>query len=264
MNDTSDVNFVDIPLCLNFSDASENGPSQPEVVTLPNIPQNDGKLAFVLKDVLSKEECELIIESAESRGFRMAGLGAGKNQVQSTSLRDSYRLMTDDEKLAGAFFSRIKHSLPRVWNNRFVSGFNPRLRILKYNPTQKFVTHMDGTVVLGDKRSFFTFHLYLTTVTEGGATVFAGRNRDEDVRCMSEQGKVLVFEQKMLLHSGEEVRSGQKYTIRTDIMYEEPSLGAFLYSCLGFGGSPRDDWKTYLLYGGCLTAGIAYYVTNKN
>ena len=65
---------------------------------------------------------------------------AGKNQVQSTSLRDSYRLMTDDEQLAGVFFNRIRHSLPRVWNNRFVSGLNPRLRILKYNPSQKFVT----------------------------------------------------------------------------------------------------------------------------
>ena len=34
-------------------------------------------------------------------------------------------------------------------------------------------------------------------------------------------GRVLIFQQRYLLHSGEEVDSGLKYTMRTDVMYKK-------------------------------------------
>jgi hypothetical protein len=33
-------------------------------------------------------------------------------------------------------------------------------------------------------------------------------------------GRVLIFQHKGLIHSGEPVTAGTKYTMRTDIMYE--------------------------------------------
>lgn len=34
-------------------------------------------------------------------------------------------------------------------------------------------------------------------------------------------GRVLVFQQRMLIHSGEEVKEGIKYTMRSDFMFEK-------------------------------------------
>ena len=34
-------------------------------------------------------------------------------------------------------------------------------------------------------------------------------------------GRVLVFQQRMLVHSGEEVTGGVKYTMRSDFMFEQ-------------------------------------------
>lgn len=39
-------------------------------------------------------------------------------------------------------------------------------------------------------------------------------------------GRVLIFQHRRLLHSGDEVQSGVKYTVRSDLMYEYESLDA--------------------------------------
>lgn len=33
--------------------------------------------------------------------------------------------------------------------------------------------------------------------------------------------RILIFQHQWLIHSGEEVTKGEKYTVRTDFMYEE-------------------------------------------
>ena len=48
----------------------------------------------------------MIIDKAENNGFHIAGLGTHKKQVQASALRDSFRLMTDDEQTASIFFER--------------------------------------------------------------------------------------------------------------------------------------------------------------
>ena len=39
-------------------------------------------------------------------------------------------------------------------------------------------------------------------------------------------GRVLLFQQRMLWHSGEEVTKGLKYTLRTDLLYEKTAVNA--------------------------------------
>ena len=68
-------------------------------------------------------------------------------------------------------------------------------------------------------------HLYLNeadedSMLEGGATTF--HSRDYSGRCVDivpKVGRVLLFQQKGLLHSGADVKRGIKYTMRTDVMY---------------------------------------------
>jgi hypothetical protein len=54
----------------------------------------------------------------------------------------------------------------------------------------------------------------------GGATSFsAAVNSKDSVRVFPKTGSVLIFQQRNLFHSGDDVFRGVKYTVRTDVMY---------------------------------------------
>ena len=60
---------------------------------------------------------------------------------------------------------------------------------------------------------------------KGGATRFfspslPSENTDKCLDFMPKEGACLVFQHKGLVHSGEEVERGVKYTVRSDVMYE--------------------------------------------
>ena len=90
------------------------------------------------------------------------------------------------------------------------------------------------------ERSYFTLHLYLNEGAVGGATSFHSWQDtwDEEYRkgldLEPKIGRVLIFQQKGLLHSGAEVESGIKYTLRTDVMYGEEG---------GFEGAEQEHGK---------------------
>lgn len=74
----------------------------------------------------------------------------------------------------------------------------------------------------GQQKSFVTLHLYLNEEDDltGGATRFWTPNKKEYIDVEPKLGRVLVFQQRMLIHSGEEVTAGVKYTMRSDFLYE--------------------------------------------
>ncbi|PPJ51637.1 hypothetical protein CBER1_08817 [Cercospora berteroae] len=119
---------------------------------------------------------------------------------------------------------------------------NERMRFLKYVGGEYFRPHCDGAYETPDKkeRSYFTMHLYLNSggvlskeelaklsaeyrknVLIGGATTFHSPNMDrsKDIDVLPKTGRVLIFQHQNLLHSGDDVLRGVKYTMRTDLMY---------------------------------------------
>lgn len=118
---------------------------------------------------------------------------------------------------------------------------------MRFNINQKANTvagHCDGSYSTPDgrQRSFYTLHLYLndsaqalgipegtdpksgslktepaSDLLRGGATTFHLGDRRLDVD--PKIGRVLIFQHSRLLHSGDEVISGIKYTMRSDIMF---------------------------------------------
>ncbi|KAH8690788.1 hypothetical protein BGW36DRAFT_389327 [Talaromyces proteolyticus] len=145
-------------------------------------------------------------------------------------------------------------------NEYTLSRLNEQLRFLKYVGGEYFRPHYDGEYRTpdGSEVSFFTIHLYLNGEGEdgqdlkevlkrkeledknevfkiaageengkgkllGGATSFMGSwvNNDKAVRVWPKTGRVLVFQQSDLLHSGDSVYSGTKFTVRTDVMYKK-------------------------------------------
>jgi hypothetical protein len=55
---------------------------------------------------------------------------------------------------------------------------------------------------------------------QGGATPFHSMDMKRRLDVDPKVGRVLLFQHKGLLHSGDYVTAGVKYTMRTDLMYE--------------------------------------------
>lgn len=53
----------------------------------------------------------------------------------------------------------------------------------------------------------------------GGATTFHSRDMKERLDVDPKVGRVLIFQHRRLLHSGDDVVSGIKYTMRSDLMF---------------------------------------------
>ena len=78
------------------------------------------------------------------------------------------------------------------------------------------------------ERSFYTLQLYLNESdpnnpggeVTGGATTFHSLRGNSSLNVESKIGRVLIFQQRGLLHSGQRVAAGTKLTIRTDIMFK--------------------------------------------
>lgn len=72
------------------------------------------------------------------------------------------------------------------------------------------------------ERSHYTFHLYLSgdKSLDGGSTTFFSRDGMRTLDVEPNLGRVLIFQHRGLIHSGQEVAEGEKFTMRTDLMYE--------------------------------------------
>lgn len=139
-----------------------------------------------------------------------------------------------------------------------LTRLNERLRFLKYVGGEYFRPHWDGmyTDPGSGECSLYTIQLYLNGDGEqdlgelqremgrekekagenekekwtnadvnakllGGATSFIPRFEEAEtqVRVFPKTGSVLVFQQSDLLHGGDPVVRGSKFTVRTDVMY---------------------------------------------
>ncbi|RFU32441.1 hypothetical protein B7463_g3938, partial [Scytalidium lignicola] len=194
----------------------------------------------------------------------MVNVGAGR-EILDISYRNSDRIIWDTPNLVSKLWHRClqaeglrgklerldgeeqKHVLGGYYDGeKWVitkQGLNERMRFLKYGPGQYFRAHCDSAYRTPDEsqRSFFTAHLYLndsaqlleaesgdkvdSKILRGGATTFHSSNMERRLDVDPKAGRVLIFQHRRLLHSGDEVTAGVKYTMRTDLMYELEKKG---------------------------------------
>ncbi|KAG8939139.1 hypothetical protein FRC04_006954 [Tulasnella sp. 424] len=228
-------------------------PDQPAPVVVHKIdwkaiglPQNEGRVAFIIDNALTPEDCEKLLKAAEDSGpWAKAAVHGGpgdKSGVVMEDYRKSSRILLDDFELADFILSKLRPHMPeealnapaskpadkkKKQNNRVeLSRLNERLRYLKYVKGDFFESHCDGTYWTPDRSeiSRLTLQLYLNGSKEdleGGATQFLSyRVTDTVIDVDPRPGRALIFEQGNLLHCGAEVLKGEKYTIRTDLMYK--------------------------------------------
>ena len=135
----------------------------------------------------------------------------------------------------------LRQKAVRLGHRWKATRLNERMRFLRYGKGQFFKEHCDGAYTTDDgrERTFYTLHFYLNdsvnaspSVTSeeaapfpellirGGATTFHSRDLTRRLDVDPKAGRVLIFQHRGLLHSGDEVLEGVKYTMRTDLLFE--------------------------------------------
>lgn len=113
---------------------------------------------------------------------------------------------------------------PNTFKGHRAIGLNERFRIYRYRPNQFFDWHQDGEFrTPSGLRSLFTMLIYLSEDCVGGGTSFADVFSPfvfDDFTIDPREGKALFFHHP-LSHRGDQIVSGEKFVLRTDVMFEE-------------------------------------------
>jgi len=222
------------------------------------LPEYADRYALVIDNLFTQEDCAHLLSFVPGT---TAWPGAPVEEViTDKSYRNSGKIVRDDPELCAWILAKLRpylhgietidapmHKRLRQARVRYaVTGVDSgpgtatisrlrELQFLRYGPGHFFKRHADGTHISNDEKeiSYYTVQLYLNGGPEtlkGGATRFwpnprlrKGLQAKEGVFVDVEprMGRVLVFEQGDLIHSGEEVTTGVKYNIRTDVLYVE-------------------------------------------
>jgi prolyl 4-hydroxylase len=176
-----------------------------------------GARAFSLDAVLTRRECTSWIQTGEELGFTAAPITTLCGFMLAPEVRNNTRVVFDDQSLANELWQRLTPWIPGQRGQRAV-GLNERLRIYRYTSAQYFRWHRDGSFVRSEReRSLLTLMIYLNGDFEGGTTDFDVKIKTFSV--VPGAGSALLFEHS-LLHQGAPVRTGTKYVLRTDVMFE--------------------------------------------
>lgn len=174
---------------------------------------------------LGNDEVEALLAYGRQLGYRPPG------SAYPPSYRTNDRLVVDDEPLARWLFSRLRPSIPETitepdgtqWQ---LVGLNPRVRSCRYRAGQFFAMHRDGAHHRGhDERSFLTVMLYLNgpPAFVGGATrFFHDRAGTPAFDVTPRPGLAVVFSHRWW-HDGAPLDAGDKYILRSDVMYRRRS-----------------------------------------
>lgn len=236
----------DLPL---WGSTTENpvdlGNAAPKSVERQNITSVPG--AFQLHNVLSKAECQALIETSEALGYTEdAAVSLPR------AIRHNHNLTwVADDSTTDLIWQRCAHLFTdeqQHFMGKKPLGINGRFRFYRYQQGDFFSIHTDGSwpdsrIIDGevianareDRWSMYTFLILLNDEYEGGHTQFLvnrenpelparGRATANTVNVRTPAGSVLCFPHGThplhCLHGSENIISGSKYIIRTDVLFE--------------------------------------------
>ncbi|ETN36885.1 uncharacterized protein HMPREF1541_07872 [Cyphellophora europaea CBS 101466] len=198
----------------------------------------------LIKDVLFSSECCSIIAAAQTVGFTPDAPIMSSREDVSVLAHNFYWIV--DESFAARLWQRVKPHVPEQVDGRLVRGLNRRFRVYRYVPGAEYRCHIDGawppsginpvddtyiydaSPATAKQSSLYTFLLYLNDEFEAGETTFFMPSIHDGVMnaypVKPVAGAAAIFPhgegKGALLHEGSGVRSGAKYIIRTDVLYD--------------------------------------------
>lgn len=188
--------------------------------------------AFQLLNALSDDECDQIVRISDDLGYHEDAPVSLPRRIRHNN---NFNWIVD-ESVDGPIWDRCKDFFETsTFSGEKPVGLNARFRFYRYGPGDFFAPHTDGAwpgsrVVngelvadaYGDRISEMTFLIFLSDGYEGGRTLFQIAP-DTYETIATPKGAVLCFPHGMhpdhCIHGGEEVTAGEKYIIRTDVLY---------------------------------------------
>jgi hypothetical protein len=198
-------------------------------IEIQNILTDTNSTCFVIPSLFSKIECEELLNTKIKNSFKKA------ISNYPTYYRNNERFVTDNDGLANQLFEKVKPYLPEtikinstiqsengVWH---LKELNNRLRYCKYSNNQYFHRHLDGVHYRNETtQSKLTFMIYLNSATEfkGGRTLFFKTKETDEIWAsyIPKQGDLIVFDHNVW-HEGEILTQGEKFVLRSDILYSK-------------------------------------------
>lgn len=171
---------------------------------------------YTIDHFLSDAECDELIAKSEAIGYEEAKVNMDGGQRMMKMIRDNERIMYTDPVYAFQLWKKLKPHIRPFIGNSYALGLNEMLRFYKYSPGQRFKMHRDGSYIRNETEfSYYTFMVYLNDDYEGGQTRF-----ESGEYVIPQKGMALIFEHS-LRHEGARLTSGNKYVLRSDIMYKK-------------------------------------------
>ena len=170
---------------------------------------------WTIDNFLTEKECEELIFISEHKGYDEATVSLASGAKMMKGIRNNYRLMHSDINLANKYWEKLSGFCPDKIEDCIAIGLNEQFRFYKYEPDQRFKRHIDGRFKRNEfEESRITFMIYLNDNYSGGETKF------NDVTITPKTGTALCFnhEQK---HEGVIIEEGEKYVLRSDVMYKK-------------------------------------------
>ena len=173
---------------------------------------------WTIENFLKAQHCDDLILFSEHRGYEEAKVSFPGGAQMVKGLRNNYRLIFEDQKLAQTLYHQMADFLPVVEKAWVPKALGAIFRFYRYDNEQRFKRHIDGRVQVKDLESRLTFMVYLNDDFEGGETKF------DDAFISPKIGMALLFvhEQK---HESLPIKIGRKYVLRSDILYQQTHDG---------------------------------------
>lgn len=175
-----------------------------------------------IQDFLTGEQCLDLVSEFEAKGFEQALVNTQSGAELRPEIRNNDRLIEDNQELADKLWARLQPYTISPFKNRVAIGLNERLRVYRYGAEQKFDWHQDGFFERENGEiSQYTFMIYLNDDCVGGGTSFCdvySGSSFPDFTISPKTGSALLFYHP-IMHRGDEVISGKKYVLRSDVMY---------------------------------------------
>lgn len=187
-------------------------------LTVTNIGAWDrGEDLLQIDNIFTPQQCEMLIANAETTGFDDVDRG------NACYGRVVGRIQMDGRPLQEWLWDRLKDIIPAEVDGKRVTGLNDHFRFSKYHKGQFFDIHRDGfNQDCHGNRSVLTLNIFLNDDFEGGETDFFYSNNRDDFRfsVKPQAGRGALFYSQQY-HCGNEIESGFKYLIRTDVMVSD-------------------------------------------
>jgi WD40 repeat protein len=182
---------------------------------------------FIIPSLFSEAACKHLLSDKVKTSFEQAIFN------YPSYYRNNERFVTDNEALAAELFNKVKPYLPETieitnsipaengtWQ---LQQLNSRIRFCKYGKNQYFHRHLDGVHYRSETvQSKLTFMIYLNDASEfsGGRTLFYKTKNTTEIWAsyIPKQGDLIVFDHNVW-HEGEMLTEGEKFVLRSDILY---------------------------------------------